>query len=400
MNKTLSDGAISVQVVETLPIQGALHSFWDAASFDPLVDPQLYALVIESRSASASPCVFVACSTEGTVRAALVGRVERSAVLLRLGYITLARLPVRQLVVLRGGWLGDTEPPVMDRLFDAVDTLLRERGLHRIVFERISIDGALATYVASRYGLDITTVSCQAQPHWIADLPSSPDEFLASRSSKHRYWLKRLPRVLDRDFPKRWSIKKCADAHSVEEYLNDLTTIAATTYHQAIGAGFMPTSEYIGRIRLDAVRGQLRGYILEIDGVPTAYWYCSLYKSVLHLHATGYTPAMRRYELGTVLLVELIGDQCKAGVSLIDFGLGDADYKQRFGSRSYLEAGFSIYRNSLRGACLLAAEKAVSGLDRQARALLLRVGGTQRIKTLWKRRLGRKVPSEKAQGAS
>lgn len=399
MNEVQSVDAVSIQVFEALPPEGALRSFWEAACSNPLVDPRLYALVMESRNDSASPCVFAACSTEGTVRAALVGRVERGTVPLRLGYFTLALLPVRQLVILRGGTMGDTEPRVMDPLFDAVDALLGERGLHRLLFERMPTEAPLTKYLASRYGVDTGTILRQAQQHWLADLPPSADDFLASRSAKHRYWLKRLRRVLDRDFPQRWSIKKFRDAEDVEEYLGDLTTIAATTYHQAIGAGFMPTSEYIGRIRLDAIHGQLRGYVLEVDGVPAAYWYCSLYKSALHLHATGYTPALRRYELGTVLLVELICDQCKDGVSLVDFGLGDADYKQRFGSRSYLESGFGIYRKSIRGACVRAAETAVSGLDRQARALLLRVGGTQRLKTIWKRRLGRTAQGEKAPGA-
>ena len=177
MNEMQSIDAISVQVFESVPSDGALRSFWEATCSNPLVDPRMYALVMGNRSDSASPCVFAACSASGAVSAALVARIEHGVVPLRLGYLTLVRLPVRQLVILYGGSLGDMQTQVLERLFDAVDALLCKRSLHRILFERVPIDAPLMAYVASRYGLHAGTLLRQAQPHWTADLPASLDDF-------------------------------------------------------------------------------------------------------------------------------------------------------------------------------------------------------------------------------
>jgi hypothetical protein len=209
---------------------------------------------------------------------------------------------------------------------------------------------------------------------------------MMARSKKRRYWLNRLPKVLDRDFPQAWSIVRYASVDEAPAFAVAAEQVARITYHRSLGVGFIDNAETRGRLILDAQRGQLRAYLLLIGNQPVAFWYCSEYGRVLHLASTGYDPSHRSYEPGTVLLLRVFQDAIEAGVERVDFGLGDADYKQRFGNEHFLEANFLLFPKTLRGLGLNALLSFLRIANRVAKAGLDRLRLTQRLKTFWRRR--------------
>jgi hypothetical protein len=111
------------------------------------------------------------------------------------------------------------------------------------------------------------------------------------------------------------------------------------------------------------------------------------YKQSLYLAATGYDPAYRNYELGTILLMKVLEDSCGTDVAKVDFGEGDADYKRRFSSGSFDERSVRLFAHSGRGFLLRSLFSIMDLGTRFAATMLDRFGVTQRVKTAWGRRL-------------
>ena len=141
------------------------------------------------------------------------------------------------------------------------------------------------------------------------------------------------------------------------------------------------------RLALGRKENWLRGTVLHVDDKPCAFWIGSVHKKVFHSEATGYNSAYRKYELGTVVFLKLVEDLCREKVASIDFGLGDALYKRRFGDESWQEGSVRIYASSFKGTKLNLIRTILEGSALAGRQLANRIGIEQRLKTLWRKKL-------------
>jgi CelD/BcsL family acetyltransferase involved in cellulose biosynthesis len=70
---------------------------------------------------------------------------------------------------------------------------------------------------------------------------------------------------------------------------------------------------------------------------------------VMHLSWTGYNPAHRKLELGTILYLKMVEDLISQKAREIDYGLGAAHYKERFGDICLREYDTTIYAATMKG---------------------------------------------------
>jgi ribosomal protein S18 acetylase RimI-like enzyme len=328
--------------------------------------------------------------------ALLVGRRETATQKLRFGYATIASLPVRRIVVVAGGFVGATTEDNWSRLVLALERLMPSQRIDLLHFEQLHFNGHEIQFLRRRFRIGRFALANAPANHWTMTMPQSWDEFLNARSKKHRYWLKRLPRVLERDFGSTWQIKRYESESHIDDFTKAADQVAGTSYQRGIGAGFRLNDEYVERVSLDARRKRLRGYVLFIAGIPVAYWYCSIYGTTLHLIATGFDPRYRDYELGTVLLLNIFREHSGTSIKMVDFGPGDADYKRRFASDSFPEAYVSVFANSPRGRFLFAVQAVNRFIEGSAKWLLGKARIAQSVKTFWRRELAAKsAPSGK-----
>lgn len=376
----------SVATLTTLDALEAVRPLWEAHQRHPLADYDFYALICRIRAPRTQPCVL-ALLDNGTPLALLVGRIDTEDKAIRVGYATLGTLPTQQLRFIAGGLLGDPAAHHLAHFTRAIDQLMRTEGISSAVFESIQPTTATDTGLRAVYGWWRCAAVEGTSRHWRLTLPDTWDAFLKGRSTKHRYWINRLPRVLDREFPGRWRIETCTTLVQASTFIHAADAVTAKTYHRALGVGFRGTAEYIERVRLEAQHGRLKGYVLFIDESPKAFWYCVAYHDTLHLIATAYDPAFKTYEVGTVLLMQVLKEQCGTALRHIDFGLGDADYKQRFGSESFMEGPMYVFSPSLKGYAMRCFYEGMRIINQVARTVFDRLGATQGLKTRWKNKL-------------
>jgi hypothetical protein len=361
---------------------------WERLQAHPNADYQFFKLINSFRREQIEhPCVLELIDGEIT-SSIWIGRLEQMRQPLQLGYLRLGGLKMKGLVIITGGILGDDSEDVCKVMLKSALRFVNDNRLDVLVLNYLSCEHPL-------FKLAKKTSPCwycrdwgvTPSIHWRMTLPASFDEFLQQRSKKHRYWLKRLSRVLEEAFPSQVNIRSFKEASEVEDFCRDADAVSKATYQHHLGEAFRADAEYKARCKLLAAQGQLRGYILYVKNEPKAYWMATVYHNTLHLNLTGYVPEMKKFELGTVLLMRLFADHCGTAVRKVDFGHGGAPYKERFGDESYFEASVRIYRVSLRALLVNSLigvnEKIATGI----KTVLLKLGVLQRIKKFWRGRL-------------
>jgi CelD/BcsL family acetyltransferase involved in cellulose biosynthesis len=114
----------------------------------------------------------------------------------------------------------------------------------------------------------------------------------------------------------------------------------------------------------------------------------------------GYDPDYGKYSPGMYLIMKVIEGFCGASgekeISGIDFGLGDAQYKQILGNVQWQDASAYIFAPTLRGLGLNALRTPIIAVDRAGRRALERMKLLPKVKKLWRQRA---APKARRQGA-
>ncbi|MGH3061994.1 MAG: GNAT family N-acetyltransferase, partial [Gaiellaceae bacterium] len=134
-------------------------------------------------------------------------------------------------------------------------------------------------------------------------------------------------------------------------------------------------------------RDWFRGFVLYVDGAPCAFWHGIRYGRVFSTGPTGYDPAFGTHRVGTYLLGRMVEELSRdEGLEWIDFGFGDAEYKQHFGDESWLEEDVLVWARRPRTIRLNATRTLLLAADRSARSLLRRRRLLGRARRLWRTR--------------
>jgi hypothetical protein len=219
-------------------------------------------------------------------------------------------------------------------------------------------------------------------------LPGSFDDFLASRSHKTRKGIRQDERRLRAAFGDTLEVAIVRDPSGLERLMGDADRVAGSTYQRVLGGGFADTDEQRALTEVGLAGGLVRGYLLYLDGAPVAYWMCSLYGETMLLKTGGYDPAFTEHRVGIFLLMRVIEDACAdSALRILDFGPGDAAYKQQFSSESSLERNLVLFAPNLRARRINATRTAILGPARLARRALDAAELTDRLKSRWRGRL-------------
>jgi CelD/BcsL family acetyltransferase involved in cellulose biosynthesis len=224
---------------------------------------------------------------------------------------------------------------------------------------------------------------------WQLDLPGSLDEFLQTKSGKHRQTLKRRRNKLERDFAGRLEIRTFQDVADLDEFLAAASKVSATTYQHALGVAFGDTPAHRERTRVAMERDWFRSWVLYLDGEPAAFWHGERYAGLFRTGNPGFDPKYDSYGIGTYLMLRMVDDLCRdPEVRAIDHGLGDATYKQRYGTASWKEGNVFVFPQTFRGARLNLMLTLATYVVGAARWLAQRAGVLGSAKSRWRRRLG------------
>jgi len=342
--------------------------------------------VIDSEPTMHEPVVLTVLRDDAP-ESMIVARVEDVTLAFKLGYRAVWRPSVRSLTVVYRGFLGHVDDEVSDRVVDELTGMLEQGELEAVIFRRLSLDHPLYRAATTRPRYLMRQHYTRFVTCWERTLPPSFDLFLASLSKSTRTSAKRYANKLERDYASRLEVRKLSSPTHLDDYFRDAETVASKSYQRGLGVGVRDDPAHRFRAGLAAERGWFRAYILYLDRAPVAFCGGESYAGRFYYGIPGYDPAFRDYRVGQLVLLRMIEDLCEdEEVQVVDFGPGDAEYKRRFGDRSWQEADVHVFAPRLRPVAvnlgrttILRANDAMATAARE-----LRIFG--RIKRAWRRR--------------
>lgn len=381
---------IEVRCLRSVEEIESVRGVWTSWQIHPNSDLDFYLMVLKAKPGVVRPHVLVVLR-EGIPDALLIGRIDQERMELSLGYAKLPVVPVRRLTLIQNGFLGNTSVENSEAL---VREVLRSLGAHEADLATLKYyrtDCPLLGAVRRIPSFWPRDPVLQAQPHWAMTLPSSVEEFYRRFTSKERNTLKRRTKKLFSDFPGQVRIASFRHTVELDRMFQDIEKVAQKTYQRGLGVGFKDSPEMWDRMRLEAEKGWLQAHILYVADQPCAFWVGTLYQGWFHGNFLGYDPAYAQYSPGMYLSLSVIERFCERAnrnrVTGIDFGLGDAQYKDLLCDREWADASLSIFAPTFRGLTLKALRTFTMAADHVAKRLLDRAGLFDAVKKKWRRRL-------------
>jgi CelD/BcsL family acetyltransferase involved in cellulose biosynthesis len=350
-------------------------------------DPDLFPTILEWQPQAVRPHVIL-LERDGEPRVLVVARVEDIRLPTKLGYKALWSPRVRSLTVVYRGVLGEPTEAEAQILLAELRRSLADGEADVLRLRNLEIGSTFHRLGMSEPPAVLRERASLATAHWEQELPGSFDEFLRSLSKSTRESAKRYPKRLVKQFGDRLSVEIYRDVADIERIFADTSAVAEKTYQQGLGVAFAQTELQRRMTGLLMERGWFRAYVLYLDGDPIAFWQGHAYNGMFSTGVPGYDPAYADLRVGTFVLLRLIEDLCEdPEIDTLDYGFGDAEYKRRFGTRSWQEHDVHVYAPTAKGIGTNAVRSSLLGLVGLARRGLERNDALGRIKRGWRDKL-------------
>ncbi|EAQ28986.1 hypothetical protein NAP1_15343 [Erythrobacter sp. NAP1] len=220
--------------------------------------------------------------------------------------------------------------------------------------------------------------------HYI-DMSGSYEDYLARFSGKTRSTLRRKGRKLAKDAGE-YEISEHRTPAEVDEFLDAALPLSAKTYQARLLDAGLPDSDAARTRMLEvAEAGQMRCFLLSIDGAAIAYLSLPVSGRTLVYEHLGYDPDFARLSPGTVLQLEALQRLfAEERFDYFDFTEGDGAHKAMFGTDHAECASFVLLDPTLANRALLGARAGFDGAVSTAKALAERTGALAKVRSALK----------------
>jgi hypothetical protein len=366
-----------------------LRHIWKELATHFETDMDFFLRVIALRPEYVAPRILLA-RCDDTPLALLVGRLEKTILRPGIGYVKLPSLPVRRIVFACHG-SNDLTVPVAEAIVEAIMARLRSGEADFCLLSNLSPAGALYAS-ARRLPLPVMRdLRPTAVSRWRLRLPGTYEAFMKSLNGSKRSKLRRSIKHFHEEFGPAIRYRVFEASGDVDAFCADADRIASKTYQRGLGVGFLNDAESAAQLSTAAALGWLRAMILYVNDRPVAFWQGILKGNVYYCQTTGYDPAFRKHTVGIILLLKMIEGLCGYPEKTIDFGKGEAQYKEEFGNDHAEEAEVTVYAPALRGIVANVLSSATLAVNESITVLLKKLGLLTRIKNRWRKRLAQEV---------
>jgi hypothetical protein len=373
---------MTIRIVKNLQELDSIRVIWEKHQDHPNSDFEYFRLDCKKRSVILSPYVLVV-ERNGNPCVLLVGRIEQIHFHPAIGYFNFFGIPATVLTIIYQGIIGQLDEDTAEELVQQLSLILNAREFDAIVLSYLPEDSMLLK-VLYAHKLLSPPKKMPSSIHWNMDILKEHGFLLKNLKSKHRSWILGRERKLNSAFPGKISWIWLNQFENLPYLCDRIEEIAMRTYQRALNSGFANDEFSRQRYALFANRGMLRVQLLEIDGKIKAFWIGVLYADTFHSTETGYDPNLKEYEIGTLIFMHMVDELGREGAQKLDFGLGDALYKQRFGNKSWRESTIELFSPTFKGWIIKNTMGMFSFLDSFARRLIQRLQLYDKIKTLWR----------------
>jgi len=204
-------------------------------------------------------------------------------------------------------------------------------------------------------------------------IEGSFEDYLGRLRSKTRYSLRKSVRKME-ELGRPLRLERVKRPDQVPRFLETAVEVSRKSWqHRELGQR-VSDSETAMRKAADLVeRGLLWAYLLFSGEEPCAFSIAHQYRGVVNAQEMGYHQDFAAYSPGKVLLYLIIKDlHAEESVTLLNFGMGDAEYKRWFADIERTESSWLLMRRSLRNRLLTRSHAAFDGAVGLAKRIVRR----------------------------
>ena len=380
-------GIFTIEVLKSRADVLGLRGEWQQMSQDPNADLDFYLTVLESRKEVLAPHVVV-LRRDGVIESILAGRMEKTSLSIKFGYMKFPSPQVRVLTLVHGGLLGNNTAQASSLLIDSIKKSLADNEADVAWFHGMS-DGSIFCSLAKNAGKLFTRDLCPMQyQRWRMRVPASYEQYLRQRSGRTRKHLKWHSKRLRESIGDKISVRIFRAPDELDTLMSDTEAVASQTYQRGLGVGFIADDLTRELTVLAAARGWLRAYVLYVAGKPCAFWNGFLYRRTFFIWTTAFDPAFSELRPGMFLLQWIVESLCKEqSVDEVDFGFGDALYKREVSDFDNPHTSLFLFAPTLKGVWLNLYRSSVTWLANSTRSLLVHSGALDKVKKVLRNRL-------------
>lgn len=374
----------STKVVRNIEGIKEIYGLWKELQWHPNSEIDHYLNILNVRSDIIRPHVILIYK-DGNLVSMLVGRIVTARFQCKIGYKSIYQPLVKTLSLIYGGMQGEDSYEICVTMLSEIQNALRQREADIVHLNSLNVESNLYQVIKNSTNWFSKEKGLVPVVHRMMSLPDDFDEFLQAKSQKHRYWLRRINRILEKDYPESIKIKSFLQRDEVDMLCGDAEEIAQKTYQRGLGVGFIDSSEIRSILYLAAEKGFLRGYILYVEEKPCAFCIGRCYGDTFYFDYTAYDSEFKKYEVGTIIFIKMIERLClEKNIKYFDFGFGDSLYKQRYGDKSWEEFSFYLFPGTLKGIKLIIIKSLSSLVSNYSKAILTHYKILDKVKRNWR----------------
>jgi hypothetical protein len=385
MTTTRKADEVSVKVLRTINDLETIRKAWESWPGNRDSEMEPYLTFLRSNPDTVRPHVPV-IYRGGVPDAILVGRIDVGRVVCRLGYLRVS--PRAQIMCFVNGALrGNPSHENCDLMVSEVLRSLSQGEADVAYLNLLREDSDFCRLAMKKPGPLSRDYIRITQPHFFATLPATMDDYYRSLPAGSKGFNKSKHNKLLKNFAGRIRIKCFRGAEEIDVMAEDVEQIAKTSYQRGLGVGFIDSPAMRERLRLMAEKGWLRAYVLYLAERPCAFWIGDINQGTFGGDYIGYDNGFAKYSPGMFLQTKVIEGFCdgnREGVTGIDFGPGNAQYKELLSNQRWRETAVYIFAPSLKGISLNVVRSIVVGMDQTIKRVLARTNLLQRIKKSWR----------------
>jgi CelD/BcsL family acetyltransferase involved in cellulose biosynthesis len=223
-------------------------------------------------------------------------------------------------------------------------------------------------------------------PNYFIDIKGTYEDYLKSLASKTRSTLKRKIRKFAELSGGDIDFRVYRSPEEVREYHRNARAVAAQTYQEKLFQGALPEGDaFASKMEKLAASGQMRGFLLFLQGRPVAYLYVPFSEGVGEYSYLGYAPEFAEHSPGTVLLHQAIESLFRdKSIRFFNFGFGANQTKLMYSTGQFLRADIYYFRNTFRNRAALYGHSAADAFSAFCGRTLDRIG-LRRLVKRWMR---------------
>jgi hypothetical protein len=362
----------------------SIRPLWEQWQNHPNVDFDFFCTVVKSRSSVINPIAIVIYHNDTPI-SLCAGRLEKVTLPISFGYLKIARCSMVQLTIVYGGLMGSWEESEAVFFIHHIRQMMRPRHIDAVHIAAMRCENPVYKAANRIIPMCLRDKTIKNNLHWWADIVDTFDAFQKKINAKHRSRLRRKERFLVEQCGGAIHVRTFQTPDEVSLFCATAEDIAKTTYLRGLGEGFYHNQEMQNRLDLGARKGWMRGYVLYANGKPCSFWQGTLYKNIFYLDYTAYISEMQDYNVGELLFLKMInGLYDEGGIRGIDFGSGDAIYKQNYGDRNWKESDIYLFNNTPKMLLVNITRKSTALLRLAMEKTLLRFELLNRVKKCWR----------------